>query len=74
MRERDNRRPAAQVKVLLVAELARDRDIGIVVDDDEAVLVAMRSADFPTFHADWEHRTATDDAAVRTAQQVESRT
>lgn len=74
MREGDDRRPAARFKVLVVAELARHREIGVVIDDDEAVVASMRAAGFPAFHADWELRTAIGDDAVHTAQQVDGQT
>ena len=74
MRPAGDRRPAAVVKVELVAALAADRAIGIVVDDDPVVLAAMRRAGHSTFAADWEARTDADAAAVRTAQESDGRT
>ena len=74
MRPAGDRRPAAVVKVELVRSLAADRAIGVVVDDDDAVLAAMRRAGHPTFAADWEARTTADEAAVRTAQESDGRT
>ncbi len=74
MRPRGDRRPAAQAKVELIAELAADRRIGIVVDDDLGVLEAARTAGYPTFHADWERRAPAAEAARHEAQDVEGRT
>jgi HAD superfamily, subfamily IIIB (Acid phosphatase) len=74
MRPEGDRRPAAQVKSQLVAALARDREIGIVVDDDALVLEALRAAGFPTFAADWERRLAEEDRALREAQEVSGQT
>jgi phosphoglycolate phosphatase-like HAD superfamily hydrolase len=74
MRARGDRRPAARAKVELMAELAADRPIGIVVDDDRQVLDAARAAGYPTFHADWERRAPAAEAARHEAQDVEGRT
>jgi hypothetical protein len=74
MRDRTDRSPAAQMKLQAVKRLARTRPIGMVVDDDTSVLAAMRYAGFPTFHADWERRTAEDAAALHQAQEADGRT
>jgi hypothetical protein len=74
MRPDGDRRPAAQVKRELVTGLARDREIGIVVDDDELVLDALRDAGYPTFAADWERRLAEDERALLDAQEVSGQT
>ena len=74
MRGRGDRRPAAQAKVELIAELAAERTIGIVVDDDRQVLEAARAAGYPTFHADWERRAPAAEAARHDAQDVDGRT
>jgi hypothetical protein len=74
MRPDGDRRPAAQVKRELVTALARDREIGIVVDDDELVLDALRDAGYPTFAADWERRLAEDERALLDAQEFSGQT
>jgi hypothetical protein len=74
MRAEGDRRPAAVVKVELLAELAAGRSIGVVVDDDPLVLEAMRRAGHPTFGADWERRPPDADQTLRQAQEVEGRT
>jgi phosphoglycolate phosphatase-like HAD superfamily hydrolase len=74
MRPVGDRRPAAQVKRRLIAALANDREIGIVVDDDPVVLDALRDAGYPTFAADWERRLIEDEDALRNAQEVTGRT
>jgi hypothetical protein len=74
MRPDGDRRPAAQVKRELITALARDREIGIVVDDDALVLDALRDAGYPTFAADWERRLAEDESALRDAQEVTGQT
>ena len=74
MRPERDRRPAAQVKLGLLRDLARRRTVGIVVDDDPVVVAAMDKAGYPTFHATWEQRAIEQDAALRTAQEGEGRT
>lgn len=74
MRPGRDRRPAATVKVETIARRFPDRTVGIVVDDDERVVAAMREAGHPVLHADWEKRLAEEDAALERAQEVEGRT
>ena len=74
MRPEGDRRPAAMVKVELLAALAAGRTIGIVVDDDPVVLEAMRGAGHPTFAADWERRPPEATETLQDAQEVEGRT
>ena len=74
MRPRGDRRPAAVVKLELLEDFARRQRIGIVVDDDPAVLDAVRGAGHPVFAADWEARTAESTRALRQAQESEGRT
>jgi phosphoglycolate phosphatase-like HAD superfamily hydrolase len=73
MRPGGVRRPAAQVKVELLAELAGDRRVAIVVDDDVAVVEAMRAAGHPTLHAEWESLDQEEHRALFDAQEVEGR-
>lgn len=73
MRPEGTRRPAAEVKVGLLRDLARGRSVAVVVDDDEAVIAAMRAAGYPTLHADWEQRSVPGQAALFDAQEVEGR-
>lgn len=74
MRPPRDRGPARIVKPQLVARLAEGRTVGIVVDDDEEVLAAMRARGWPVFHADWERRALEEEAALRRAQEDEGRT
>lgn len=74
MRPPNDRRPAAVVKRELLTRLAEGRDVGIVVDDDELVIETMRSAGYPTFHADWETRDDTAANALTEAQQSDGAT
>jgi hypothetical protein len=74
MRERDDRRPAAEVKLAVLRELVRHRPVAVVVDDDPAVLDALSAAGFTTRTADWEQRSGSDERTLRRAQEAEGRT
>ncbi|HEX9993143.1 MAG TPA: hypothetical protein VGB14_09480 [Acidimicrobiales bacterium] len=74
MRRAGDRRPAAAVKVGILRDLARRREVAIVVDDDPVVVAAVREAGWPVFHADWEERAAEDERSLRAAQEAEGRT
>jgi hypothetical protein len=73
MRPHGDRRPARQVKVDLLRDLARKREVAVVVDDDLLVIESMRKAGYPVLHADWEARTTDDEQALRSAQEDEGR-
>jgi phosphoglycolate phosphatase-like HAD superfamily hydrolase len=73
MRPARDRRPAAVVKVQLLARLAADREVAVVVDDDELVVEALRRAGWNVVHADWEVRAAAEQAALLEAQELEGR-
>ncbi|HWL43520.1 MAG TPA: hypothetical protein VNQ73_11300 [Ilumatobacter sp.] len=74
MRGDGDRRPAAQVKLHVVRELARKRRIAVVVDDDARVLATLSDAGFTTFAATWEARAFVQDRALDQAQQGDGRT
>ena len=74
MRSSRDRRPAAVVKVEVIARRFGDRDVAMVVDDDDRVVAAMRAAGHLVLHADWEARLAAEDAALDAAQEAEGRT
>jgi phosphoglycolate phosphatase-like HAD superfamily hydrolase len=74
MRSSRDRRPAATVKVEVIARRFGDREVAIVVDDDDRVVAAMRAAGHPVLHADWEQRLAAEAAALDAAQEVDGRT
>jgi hypothetical protein len=73
MRPGGVRRPAAQVKVELLAQLAAGREVALVVDDDAAVVAAMEAAGYPTLHAGWERRDPADQQTLFEAQEVDGR-
>jgi phosphoglycolate phosphatase-like HAD superfamily hydrolase len=53
MRRDSDRRPARVTKVLALRRLARRHVVAAVVDDDAAVVDAVRRAGFPVLHARW---------------------
>ena len=53
MRRALDRRPARAVKVEALRALARERPVAVHVDDDPAVVRAVRAAGFQALHADW---------------------
>jgi hypothetical protein len=53
MRRQGDRRPARQVKVAALRELARERTVAVLVDDDPAVADAAEGAGFTVFRATW---------------------
>jgi hypothetical protein len=74
MRPGNDRRPAAVVKVELLAELGKGRTVELVVDDDAVVIEHMQRAGYPTLHATWERRALDEEQTLRTAQETEGRT
>ncbi len=70
MRRRGDFRPAAVTKLEVLRQLATDREVRVLVDDDPAVVRAVQAGGFAVLHADWvPHR-----AALREAQEREGRT
>jgi hypothetical protein len=59
MRADDDRRPARMTKVATLRRLARRYRIEAFVDDDAAVVAAVRAAGFPVLHAQWMDQTPT---------------
>jgi glutathione S-transferase len=53
LRRNPDRRPARVVKVGLLRQLAQERTVAVLVDDDPAVCQAAREAGFPVFEATW---------------------
>jgi hypothetical protein len=74
MRPEGDRSPAALVKRRLLDDLARGREVAVVIDDDPVVVATMAEAGYATLHADWESRPDDDERALRTAQEVEGTT
>jgi hypothetical protein len=53
LRAAGDRRPAKLVKTQALRHLARERTVGLLVDDDPEVLEAVRAAGFDVLPADW---------------------
>ncbi|MCX4237992.1 LNS2 domain-containing protein [Streptomyces ortus] len=70
MRRDDDRRPARRTKLQILRELARDREIRVLVDDDELVCADAERAGFRVVRARW----AAASAALRDAQERQGRT
>lgn len=70
MRGNDDRRPARHTKLDVLRRLARDREIHVLVDDDELVCDEAERAGFRVVRARW----ATASAALKDAQEREGRT
>ncbi|MER7664284.1 hypothetical protein [Streptomyces sp. NPDC096193] len=71
MRRNDDRRPARTTKVEILRRLGRDREIRMLVDDDELVCDAAEKAGFPVVRAEWAAGTT---EAMKEAQEREGRT
>ncbi len=74
MRSGRDRRPAAVVKVEVIARRFAHRQVAVVVDDDDRVVAAMRRAGHPVLHADWERRLQEEAEALDAAQDADGRT
>ncbi|MGW2619788.1 phosphatase domain-containing protein [Streptomyces sp. NPDC001500] len=70
MRRDDDRRPARRTKLETLRRLARDRDVQVLVDDDELVCDDAERAGFTVVRARWTAPSGT----LRTAQEEEGRT
>jgi phosphoglycolate phosphatase-like HAD superfamily hydrolase len=70
MRSRRDRRPARLAKPELLARLAQDRQVAVVVDDDLEVCDAYEAAGWPVIRATW----ATQSPTLVEAQEDEGRT
>ncbi|MFJ5533165.1 hypothetical protein [Streptomyces sp. NPDC093261] len=70
MRSDGDRRPARVTKLERLRELAGDREVRVLVDDDELVCQDAEEAGFTVVRARW----ASPSAALRDAQEREGRT
>jgi phosphoglycolate phosphatase-like HAD superfamily hydrolase len=70
MRSNGDRRPARVTKLELLRELARGREVRVLVDDDELVCEDAERAGFTVVRARW----ASPSAALKDAQEREGRT
>lgn len=70
LRPHGDHRPARLLKVATLDDLARERRVAVLVDDDPLVLEAARAAGYDVLPADWMPR----DEALVEAQEVEGET
>ncbi|MER5178343.1 hypothetical protein ABT009_08220 [Streptomyces sp. NPDC002896] len=70
MRRNDDRRPARFTKLTILRRISREREVRMLVDDDELVCEEARRAGFTVVQARW----ATPSAALKDAQEREGRT
>ncbi|MFJ8360946.1 hypothetical protein [Streptomyces sp. NPDC093984] len=70
MRSNGDRRPARVTKLELLRELARGREVRVLVDDDELVCQDAERAGFTVVRARW----ASPSAVLKDAQEREGRT
>ncbi|MDX3522065.1 hypothetical protein [Streptomyces scabiei] len=70
MRRDNDRRPARRTKLEILRDLARTREIRVLVDDDELVCEDAERAGFTVVRARW----AAASAALKEAQEGEGRT
>ncbi|MFI5683470.1 hypothetical protein [Streptomyces sp. NPDC051636] len=70
MRRNADRRPARHTKLEILRRLARDREVRVLVDDDELVCDDAERAGFTVVRARWAERSA----ALADAQEREGRT
>jgi hypothetical protein len=74
MRPSGDYRPARVMKLAAVRGLAADRDVEIVVDDDDEVVRALEAAGFAVLHATWSSHSRDQGRALRRAQEEDGRT
>ncbi|MFD9502890.1 hypothetical protein [Streptomyces sp. NPDC060035] len=70
MRRNDDRRPARRTKLEILKRLGREREVRILVDDDELVCDAAERAGFTVVRARW----ADSSPSLKDAQEREGRT
>ncbi|MEU0342930.1 hypothetical protein ABZ092_29265 [Streptomyces bobili] len=70
MRRDGDRRPARRTKLEILRRLGKDREVRVLVDDDELVCDDAEAAGFTVIRARW----AEPSAALRVAQEREGRT
>lgn len=74
MRQNDDRRPARTTKLEALRGLARDREIHLLVDDDELVCDAAERAGFRVLRARWASTSQSASTTLQDAQEREGRT
>ena len=74
MRGSNDRRPARTTKLEVLRGLGRDREVRMLVDDDELVCDAAERAGFRVIRARWASTSQSGSTALRDAQEREGRT
>jgi len=74
MRGHGDRRPARMTKLAVLSDLAARGTVAVVVDDDDAVVKAVRAAGFEVLHAEWMHGAPSLFDVLNRAQEGEGRT
>jgi len=74
MRREDDRRPARLVKPQALDRIARAASVVTVVDDDDAVVAALRQRGWPVQHATWMTAPPEAQQSLFDAQEVDGRT
>ena len=74
LRPYGDHRPARLMKVEALDRLSREASVAVLVDDDEDVCAAARSAGYDVLPATWMHEAPEEHAALREAQETEGRT
>jgi hypothetical protein len=74
MRGDADRRPARAMKLEVLRDLQRGREVRMLVDDDELVCAAAERAGFRVVRADWAGTSQQGGAALREAQERAGRT
>jgi len=74
MRQDTDRRPARLFKLGQAQRLARREAVALIVDDDGAVVDALRAEGFTVEHAIWMHESEPQQSSLFDAQEREGRT
>jgi phosphoglycolate phosphatase-like HAD superfamily hydrolase len=74
MRAPGDFRPARVMKLEALRSLGADREVEVVIDDDEAVVDALREAGFAVLQATWAVQSRSQRRTLRRAQEEQGRT
>jgi beta-phosphoglucomutase-like phosphatase (HAD superfamily) len=74
MRPPGDYRPARVMKLEALRSLGTDQEVEVVIDDDEAVVDALRDAGFAVLQATWAVQSRSHSRTLRRAQEEQGRT
>ena len=74
MRPPGDYRPARVMKLEALRSLGADQEVEVVIDDDEAVVDALRDAGFAVLQATWAVQSRSHSRTLRRAQEEQGRT